>query len=90
MARAAKKDLKATVEQGIVDILESKDEPSEGRMKALALGIKMCALNAKLEESEYGDFFTDGDAGSVPKRTDRKEPAGGKRTNGSGESAPEA
>lgn len=54
---AKKKDLKKTIEDGIVAILESSEEPSEGRMKALALGIKMCALNAKLEESEYGDFF---------------------------------
>ena len=54
-----KRDLKKVVEEGISALLESKDEPSEGRMKALALGIKMCALNAKLEESDYGDFFND-------------------------------
>ena len=47
---ARKKDLKVTVERQISDMLESKDEPSEGRMKLLALGIKMLAVNAKLEE----------------------------------------
>lgn len=74
---AKKKDLKETVEQGIADLLESKDEPSDGRLKALALGIKMCALNAKLEESEYGDFFNSADEpgapGGIPKR--EKHPA---------------
>jgi hypothetical protein len=81
---AKKKDLKETVEQGIRDVLEAKDEPSDGRLKALALGIKMCALNAKLEESEYGDFFNPaeqtGPTGSVPpegKRAARKRANGG-------------
>jgi hypothetical protein len=66
---AKKKDLKSIVEDGIKSVLESQGEPSDGRIKALALGIKMCALNAKLEESDYGDFFNpadDGSAGSVP------------------------
>jgi hypothetical protein len=67
MARQKKKqDLKTIVEQGIKAVLESSEEPSDGRIKALALGIKMCALNAKLEESEYGDFFTAGDAAAGP------------------------
>lgn len=85
MARA-KKDLKGSIEQQIMDMLDSKEEPSEGRMKLLALGLKMCALNAKLEETEYGDFFNDDDptggrAGGVPKGP---ESASRKRANGSG------
>lgn len=72
---AKKKDLKAVIEAEIAEMLEAKDkEPSEGRLKALALGIKMCALNAKLEESTYGDFFSDaGDAGSVSEREARSK-----------------
>ena len=70
-------------------ILENKEsEPSEGRMKALALGIKMCALNAKLEESDYGDFFNDaepGSTGSVPSKPARRpklERSGGENGGG--------
>lgn len=83
MAKAAKKkDLKETVEEGIRAVLEATVEPSDGRLKALALGIKMCALNAKLEESEYGDFFNpaaDADPGNQEKgqRRTRKRANGG-------------
>ena len=86
-----KKDLKATVEEGIKAILESKDEPSEGRMKALALGIKMCALNAKLEESDYGDFFSEKDdereLGITSGIQKGPKPERGRRANGSGDAA---
>lgn len=81
---AKKKDLKASVEEGIQAILDDKEkEPSDGRLKALALGIKMCALNAKLEESEYGDFFgaDPGDPGSVQEGQKHRSR---KRANGSG------
>lgn len=73
------KDLKKSVEDEIQSMLKSQSEPSEGRMKLLALGIKMCALNAKLEESEYGSFFGEpdlGDTGSIQKGP---KPANGKR-----------
>jgi len=78
-----KKDLKKTVEEGISKILESTEEPSEGRMKALALGIKMCALNAKLEESDYGDFFSTDESGGIQKQPGAK-PDAGRRANGGG------
>ena len=72
----AKKDLKAIVEKGIMEVLESKEEPSDGRIKALTLGIKMCALNAKLEESEYGDYFRpDDDTDGLSQRKDGTQPA---------------
>lgn len=75
-----KKDLKTIIEAEIAEMLESKDkEPSEGRLKALALGIKMCHLNAKIEESTYGDFFNDGDAGSL---SEGPQPHPRKRANG--------
>ena len=79
-----KKDLKRTVEDGIVALLDSQEEPSDGRIKALMLGIKMCMLNAKLEESDYGEFFNPddpGDAGSVQKLKG-KESAARRRENG--------
>lgn len=78
---AAKKDLKATLEKQISDMLAAEGEPSEGRMKLIALGIKMCALNAKLEENEYGDFFNAGDTGGVPPEPGQK-PAARRRANG--------
>ncbi len=77
-----KKDLKTQVETQLSDMLESKDEPSEGRMKLIKLGITMLAVNAKLEENEYGSFFGD-EPGSVPKQPGEK-PATRRRENGSG------
>lgn len=78
---ARKKDLKASLEEEIKTMLANTAEPSEGRMKLIALGIKMCALNAKLEESEYGDFFNDTDAtGGSAQRKDGAKPASGERT----------
>lgn len=81
---AKKKDLKTSIEEQIKDMLANTAEPSEGRMKLLALGIKMCALNAKLEENEYGDFFNDEPAASLSDQPGKK-PSGGKRTNGGAE-----
>lgn len=80
----AKKDLKAIVEKGIVDVLEADGEPSDGRLKALALGIKMLAVNAKLEESEFGDYFRpdDPDTGSLPKRQNGAKSPARSRTDG--------
>lgn len=76
------KDLKKTVEGEIAKMLGSTEEPSEGRMKLLALGIKMCALNAKLEESQYGEFFDEsGNASGVPATAGEKS-AARKRANG--------
>lgn len=75
------KDLKTSIEAEIQKMLKAKESPDEGRMKLLALGIKMCALNAKLEESEYGGFFdpsADAELGhpdGAPKRK-RAEPVG--------------
>ena len=53
----AKKGLKETIETEIRDMLANKAEPNEQRMKLLKLGIGFLAVQAKLEESEYGGFF---------------------------------
>jgi hypothetical protein len=81
---AGKKNLKKSLEDELKKMLEAIGEPSEGRMKLIALGIKMCALNAKLEESEYGEFFRPDDepgstAGDASART---KPAARSRANG--------
>jgi hypothetical protein len=77
---AKKKNLKAMVDEQITDMLEADAEPSEGRMKLLAIAIKKLALDAKLEESEYGEFFAEpGDTSGVPKR---EKPAARSRANG--------
>jgi hypothetical protein len=83
MART-KKDLKSIVEMVIISVLESTEEPSDGRIKALTLGIKMCALNAKLEESEYGDYFNadDGSTGRAGDLPQGEKPARGGRKDG--------
>ena len=52
-----KKELKTSIKDELQKMLESNVEPSEGRMKLLTLGIKYLAVEAKLEESEYGGFF---------------------------------
>ena len=78
--KKAEKSLKETVEEGIMTVLNASDEPSDGRIKALALGIKMCALNAKLEEADYGEFFTQ--PGPSAGDAKGKKPSGGRRANG--------
>ena len=72
---AGKKNLKKSLEDELKKMLEATGEPSEGRMKLIALGIKMCALNAKIEESEYGDFFRneDGEAEGVSEKMGREK-----------------
>ena len=76
---AKKKELKVRVEEEINRLLDADGEPPEGRMKLLQLGIKMCALNAKLEENEYGDFFNDDPESGPSART-----AKGPKPNGGG------
>lgn len=85
MARA--KELKDTVKSELARMLaDTANEPSEGRMKLLKLGIAYLAVEAKLEESEFGDFFRDGDAGSVPPEA---QPAARKRARRNGAAEPE-
>lgn len=76
-APAEKKDLKSTIEAEIASMLSTKDEPSEGRMKLLKLGIGFLAVQAKLEENEYGGFFTGDDPTGVPLKPQREKPATG-------------
>lgn len=79
---ARRKDLKTSIETEIVEMVQAKDkEPSDGRLKLLALGIKLLAVNAKLEENDFGDFFRDADTGDT--KSPGEKPAGGRRTNGS-------
>ena len=77
------KDLKQTIETEIAQMLEGKDEPSEGRMKLLKLGIGFLAVQAKLEESEYGGFFDADKPAGVPKQP-RAEPETGIREDDGG------
>lgn len=75
-----KRDLKQTIEDEIAAMLSVKDEPSEGRMKLLKLGIGFLAVQAKLEENEYGGFFVgdgDGATGGIPVKPAREKPATG-------------
>ena len=69
-----KKDLKGAIEDELRTMLGKTEEPNEQRMKLLKLGIGYLAVQAKLEESEYGGYFNEGtgDEGSDP--TPRKEP----------------
>lgn len=87
MAKAAKKELKDTIADELAAMLSNKEqEPSEGRMKLLKLGIGFLAVQAKLEENEYGDFFNDPDPGSVPQG---EKPAARKRARGNGAGEPD-
>ena len=83
MPKAKKKeDLKATIESQLTALFEDNAEPSEGRMKLLKLGIAYLAVNAKLEESSYGEFFGQdelGDTGSVQGQPSGAEPDRGRR-----------
>ena len=80
---AGKKNLKKSLEDELKKMLEATGEPSEGRMKLIALGIKMCALNAKLEENDFGEYFRIDEPGSTPgDAPERKKPAARSRANG--------
>lgn len=62
--------LKATVEKRLADMLKAKEPPADAEMKMMHLAVKYLAVQAKLEESEYGDFFDDraeaGDPSGIP------------------------
>jgi hypothetical protein len=79
---AAKKNLKRSLEDELKKMLDATGEPSEGRMKLIALGIKMCALNAKLEENDFGEFFRDDESGSTSSVPKGEKPAARSRANG--------
>jgi len=70
-----KKDLKAAVKAELESLLSEKDEPAEWRMKVIDRAIKFLAVEAKLEESEYGGFFGDTDVRDAGAETpERKKP----------------
>lgn len=58
-----KKALKTLVDEQITSMMEATAEPSEGRMKLLAIAIKKLALDARLEENDYGGYFNDDESG---------------------------
>lgn len=80
------KDLKQTIEDELKSMLKKTTEPSEGRMKLLKLATGFLAVQAKLEETTYGEFFEDdglGTAGGVSERAGAK-PAARRRAPGNG------
>jgi len=50
-------NIKEAIERELVSMLDSKGEPNDARMRLLKLGIGYLAVNAKMEEDEYGGFF---------------------------------
>ena len=83
MSRKRKQaDLQATIEEQLAALLASTTSPDEGRMKAIALGIKYLAVKNKLEENEFGSFFDD-NAGDTEKPARAESRARG-RANGAG------
>lgn len=75
--------LKATVEKRLADMLKAKEPPADAEMKMMHLAVKYLAVQAKLEESEYGDFFNDdgaeaGDPSGIQDEP-RAEPSRGRR-----------
>jgi len=56
-----KKDLKAAVKAELENLLGEKEEPAEWRMKVIDRAIKFLAVEAKLDENEYGGFYKEGD-----------------------------
>lgn len=71
-----KKDLKSRVDSELEKMLDAVEEPSEGRMKLLNIAIKKLALDAKLEESTYGDFFNDDPSGTQKQQAGQKPGTG--------------
>ena len=71
-----KKELKETIKDELGKMLAKNEEPSEGRMKLLTLGIKYLAVEAKLDENQYGGFF-DGDGDTEVGRSNAKRKASG-------------
>jgi hypothetical protein len=80
--------LQKTVQDELTKMLEAKTEPSEGRMKLVKLTIAYLAVQAKIEENEYGTFFADepGEAGGIQAGEGEEPPArvraSRKRSNG--------
>jgi len=67
-------------------MLEDRGEPNEQRMKLLKLGIGYLAVQAKLEENEYGDFFNEGAGNEGRDKAQRKESGvGGNQDNAGGD-----
>lgn len=73
------KQLKESIKEQLAHLLSPEaTEPPSWQMQALKLGITFLAVEAKLEESEYGGFF-DPDTPSVQAEPEREEPAARKR-----------
>ncbi len=73
------KELKDSIKEQLRALLEpASPEPPSWKLSALKLAIGFIAVEAKLEESEYGGFF-DADTPSVPAEPEREEPAARKR-----------
>ena len=51
------KDLKDTIKDQVRSILLGEAEPPPWKLKALEIGLKVVAVELKMEESEYGGFF---------------------------------
>lgn len=84
---AKKKDLplKETVEAKLAAYLAGDTPPDDQSMKLLGLAVKYLAVQAKLEEGEYGNFF-DGDGDGDQEQQDGTPPRARKRANGAGRS----
>ena len=85
---ASTNKLKETIEKKLAAMLKADEPPTDAEMKLMTLGIKYLAVQAKLEESEYGDFFNDGpdgDPGGIQAEPDGAEPPRRRRkANGAG------
>ena len=73
------KQLKESIKEQLAHLLSPEaTEPPSWQMQALKLGITFLAVEAKLEESEYGGFF-DPDTPSLPAEPKGEEPPARKR-----------
>lgn len=73
MTEPPEKDLRDTIKSELAKLLAGKEEPPFWRLQAIKLSIGFLAVNAKLEEADYGEFFkSTGEPGSVPEREGKK------------------
>lgn len=68
------KELKDRIKENLGALLGESEEPPPWKLQALKLAIGFLAVEAKLEEAEYGGFFSNGSDPDGVQESAREEP----------------
>jgi len=69
------KELKDRIKEQLGGLLSENEEPPPWKLQALKLAIGFLAVEAKLEEAEYGGFFSNGTDPDGIQEPEREKPA---------------